>query len=227
MPALTVALRLGLMTMVAGAVLFGAAGTLRWPAAWLYLALITAVTVGSRLVVLRRNPDTLLERARFATVEGVEPGDRALVLVVAVIGPTVVLLLAGLDHRFGWSPPVTAASQAVAACVIAAGGALAAWAMAVNPFFSAVARIQEDRDHVVVTAGPYRRVRHPGYAGSVAATLALPALLASLWALVPAALTVLAIVIRTAREDRMLARGLAGYREYAARTRWRLLPGVW
>jgi protein-S-isoprenylcysteine O-methyltransferase Ste14 len=99
--------------------------------------------------------------------------------------------------------------------------------MAVNPFFSAVARIQDDRGHAVVSAGPYRWVRHPGYASSVLATLCGPVLLAAPWALVPAGLTVLVLAVRTAREDRMLRRELPGYEEYAARTRYRLLPPVW
>jgi protein-S-isoprenylcysteine O-methyltransferase Ste14 len=177
--------------------------------------------------VARLSPDTLKERARFASVGGVQPGDRALVLIVAMIGPMTVLLVAGLDHRFGWSGPVAAWVQAAAVGCALAGAAIATWAMAANPFFSAVARIQADRGHRVISAGPYRWVRHPGYSSSILATFAIPLLLASLWGLVPAALTALAIIIRTAREDRMLRHGLRGYEAYAATTRWRLVPGIW
>ena len=99
--------------------------------------------------------------------------------------------------------------------------------MVANRFFSAVVRIQTDRGQTVVTSGPYRLVRHPGYAGGMLAWLAAPLALDSLWALLPAALTALALVIRTILEDRMLHAGLPGYAEYAQRTRARLLPGVW
>lgn len=96
-----------------------------------------------------------------------------------------------------------------------------------NPFFAAVARIQDDRGQHVISAGPYCVVRHPGYAGSLLATLGAPFMLGALAALVPAALTAGAITLRTAREDRMLHRGLPGYDDYARRTRFRLLPGGW
>lgn len=215
------------MTLVAGAVLFGAAGTLAWPMGWVYVILVSTVSVGSRVILLWVSPDTLRERANFAKVKGVEPGDRVLVMIVGTLGPIAVLLVAGLDHRFGWSRPLPAGVIAAAIAAALLGAAFTTWAMVVNRFFSAVARIQKDRGHVVISNGPYRWVRHPGYAGSVLATLAIPVMLGSLWGLVPAGLTVLAIVVRTAREDRMLRRGLAGYQAYAGRTRARLIPGIW
>jgi len=88
-------------------------------------------------------------------------------------------------------------------------------------------RIQEDRGHSVVSSGPYALIRHPGYAGVLLAHLALPFALESIWTLVPAALATLFFVVRTSREDRTLQDRLTGYREYQARVRWRLLPGVW
>ena len=215
------------MTLVAGTVLFGAAGTLAWPMGWLYVILVSTVSVGSRVLLLWLSPDTLRERANFAKVRGVEPGDRALVMIVGTAGPMAVLLVAGLDHRFGWTGPLPPAAIRGAVAAALTGAGVTTWAMAVNKFFSAVARIQSDRGHVVVSRGPYAWVRHPGYAGSVLATLAIPVMLGSLWGLVPAGLTASAIVVRTAREDRMLRRGLAGYEVYAAHTRYRLLPGLW
>jgi len=99
--------------------------------------------------------------------------------------------------------------------------------MLANRFFSGVVRIQNERGHSVVSDGPYRWVRHPGYAGGFIGDLALPLLLGSAWAFIPAALTAGAVVLRTALEDRTLQAELPGYREYAQRTRFRLLPGVW
>ncbi len=208
------------------ALLFLLAGTVRWPLAWLYVALMTAGSVASRAVIAVRSPDTLVERARFASVERVQPGDRALVAAV-VLGPVVVLATAGLDHRFAWSPPGLLAVQLASAVVIAAALAFAAWAMAVNRWFSAVARIQDDRGQRVVATGPYALVRHPAYAASFLATIATPILLDSAWALIPALAVAAAIVLRTAREDRMLRGGLAGYGAYADRTPARLVPGIW
>ncbi len=110
---------------------------------------------------------------------------------------------------------------------MAAGVAITAWAMAVNPFFSSVVRIQTDRGHHVVAAGPYRYVRHPGYAGMELVTLAGPILLGTLWGLVPAAVVGGAFALRAALEDRTLRDELPGYTAYAASVRSRLLPGIW
>lgn len=206
---------------------FAAAGTFDWTAAWLYLLLLIGATLVTRVVVVRRHPDLLAERASYATVPNVEPGDRTLVFLVGLAGPLLLLLVAGLDHRFAWSPALPKAVPYLAGACIVAGAAFAGWAMVSNPFFSAVARIQDDRGQRVISAGPYRVVRHPGYAGSLLATLAAPLMLGTLAALVPAALTAGVIALRTAREDRMLHRGLSGYDAYARRTRFRLVPGLW
>jgi protein-S-isoprenylcysteine O-methyltransferase Ste14 len=216
-----------LYLLAAPALLFIAAGTADWPMAWAYVALLLAATLGSRLVVLKRNPDTLRERARFTSAEGTKGWDRVLVMIVGLAGPVATMVVAGLDHRWGWSAAVPQVVQYLAALIVAGGYGLAVWAMVENPYFSAVARIQKDRGQEVVTSGPYRVVRHPSYAGALLAALALPAMLDALWSLIPAATIALALAVRTALEDRMLRRELAGYEGYAERTRFRLVPGVW
>jgi protein-S-isoprenylcysteine O-methyltransferase Ste14 len=116
---------------------------------------------------------------------------------------------------------------AVAVLVTLAGGAVAALAMYVNRFFSTTVRIQSERGHVVVSGGPYRVVRHPGYVGMLLVYAAIPFALGSRWALALAALTVILVVVRTALEDGTLRADLPGYAEYAGKVRYRLLPGVW
>lgn len=138
-----------------------------------------------------------------------------------------MLLGAGLDRRFEWSPPLPMQVAAAALAVIALCAVLTIWAMAANRFFSGLVRIQSERGHTTVTGGPYRWLRHPGYAATILADLAAPLVLGSLWALIPGGLTGAIIVIRTALEDRTLQAELAGYREYTRRVRYRLLPGVW
>ena len=209
------------------ALLFISAGTVNWPMAWVYVVLLLASTVGSRLIVFWRNPETLRERARFTSSEGIKSWDRVLVMIVGLFGPMVVAIVAGLDRRWGWSGDVPLGVQVVGAVLIAGGYGLAVWAMVENAFFSSVARIQEDRAQKVVTTGPYRIVRHPSYAGALLAALALPFVLDAIWALIPAALLGAALVLRTALEDRMLNEELDGYLRYAERTRYRLVPGLW
>ena len=138
----------------------------------------------------------------------------------------MVPLTAGLDAAFGWSPPFSLQAKAVALLVILAGHALASYALIENRFFSGVVRIQFDRGHRVVSTGPYRWMRHPGYLGAILAYLAAPAFLDSACAFLPAAVIVAALVVRTRLEDRALQEELEGYREYAGQVRYRLVPGV-
>ena len=107
------------------------------------------------------------------------------------------------------------------------GNALFTWAMSANKFFSTSVRIQTDREHRVAESGPYARVRHPGYTGYILFTIATPMILGSLWALIPAGVTLVLFVIRTILEDRTLQNELDGYGEYAARVKYRLIPGIY
>ena len=101
------------------------------------------------------------------------------------------------------------------------------WALWVNRFFSSVVRIQTDRGHKVVRNGPYRFVRHPGYAAGIVSLISLPLVLGSMWGLIPAGLMVLLLIIRTHLEDTTLQKELAGYVDYTKRVRYRLLPWIW
>jgi protein-S-isoprenylcysteine O-methyltransferase Ste14 len=137
-------------------------------------------------------------------------------------------IVAGLDvGRFHWSDDVPLPVQAVALAVMAAALAFAVWAVAVNRFFSSVVRIQTDRGHHLITSGPYRFVRHPGYAAFTfifaGGGLALGSWLAALIGLA----TFLPLLWRTVQEDRFLGEQLEGYAAYAQKVRYRLFPGVW
>ncbi len=209
-------------------ILFAAAGRLDWVAGWAFVLTTVGFTLFTRLTVLLRHPELARERARgFSDREGVQSWDRRIAPWAALYLPFMMLLVAGLDERYGWSPAVAGWLQVAALAVVLAGYLLAHWATIANRYFSAVVRIQKDRGHTVVTGGPYRYVRHPAYAGGIPAILAIPIVLGSLWALLPAAAAAALTVLRTAREDQMLRDELAGYVDYARQVRYRLLPGVW
>lgn len=110
---------------------------------------------------------------------------------------------------------------------VVAGTAGLSWAMWTNRFFSARIRVQRERGHEVISTGPYRLVRHPGYATWMVQGFSLPFLLGSLWLLVPVGLQAVMFVFRTSVEERVLRQELPGYSEYAARVRSKLVPGVW
>jgi protein-S-isoprenylcysteine O-methyltransferase Ste14 len=138
-----------------------------------------------------------------------------------------VYVVAGLDHRYGWSPAFPLGLQAAALVVCSVGYALVVWATGSNSFFSQIVRIQTERGHTVVTGGPYRYLRHPAYAGGVLTILSVPVLLASSWALLLGVVDAFLMILRTGLEDRTLQSELPGYPAYGRRVRYRLVPGLW
>jgi len=147
------------------------------------------------------------------------------------VGALVLFLLhwsvAGLDQRFHWSDHIPLVGVVAGLAIVAIGVGFGIWPMLVNPFFSTAVRIQSDRGQQVITSGPYAIVRHPGYAGFVLALVASGMALNSLLSIIPAVIMVAVVARRTAIEDRMLQNELAGYPDYSAKVRFRLIPGVW
>jgi protein-S-isoprenylcysteine O-methyltransferase Ste14 len=197
-----------------------------WWEAWVFAIINISSFAISRALAARRHPDLLVERSRFLQTTEAKPWDRLLSPMVGA-GSGLIPLVAGLDELFGWSPDLGIPVKIVSLALILAGYALASYALIENRFFSGVVRIQSERDHQVVSSGPYRWMRHPGYAGAALAYLATPFFLDSSWAFVPAVLITIILVIRTYLEDQTLQAELEGYRGYAGRVHYRLLPGVW
>jgi protein-S-isoprenylcysteine O-methyltransferase Ste14 len=209
-----------LFVLVAAVALFASAGTLAILGFWLYVAIFAAVMAISFAIL---DPGLLRERMR--------PGGQRPPLALRLFTIVLVLhcVIAGLDRgRMHWSDSVPARLQAFGLVAVAAGYALALWAMRVNRFFSSVVRIQTDRGQHVITTGPYRWIRHPGYLAGIVIIVASGVALGS-W-LAAAMLIVCSIpflLYRAVTEDRVLQAELPGYRDYAARVRWRVLPGIW
>jgi protein-S-isoprenylcysteine O-methyltransferase Ste14 len=137
-----------------------------------------------------------------------------------------LFIVAGFDHYFGWSPEFPIWLNILGFILITFGYAFASWAIIENRFFSSVTRIQKERGHVVCDSGPYRIVRHPGYAGNIPPLVGIVLALGSVWTLIPAIIALIITVIRTTLEDRTLEEELPGYRDYVRRVRYRLIPGV-
>lgn len=216
-----------LVVVLIGLVPFAAAGHLDWWQAWVYSAIMIGTSFLSRYLVFRKNPELIAERFRFTTTKGIEGWDKLLAPMVAIVGPLLIFIVAGLDKRNAWSPDISLSLQIVAIVLLLLSGAFGTWAMLENPYFTSAVRIQKERGQTVITSGPYRFIRHPAYAESILWWLATPVILGTLWGFIPAGIQILLFVIRTALEDRTLLAELPGYKEYAQRTRYRLLPGVW
>jgi protein-S-isoprenylcysteine O-methyltransferase Ste14 len=210
--------------IVAGLALFLAAWRLDWTWGWVQVGICAAALAVQAAVLIPRSPDLLAERSR--PQKGTKGWDMALLSAMGVI-TLVLYVAAGLDERFGWSASMPLWAHLLAAAVWLAGYGLITWSMAANAFFSETVRIQDERGQRVASGGPYRAVRHPGYVGTILFDLATPFLLGSWWALIPAGLIALVLIVRTALEDRTLRRELDGYENYTRDTRFRLIPGVW
>ncbi len=219
--------QVGLSIVASAVILFCSAGRLAWGWAWAYLGISVAVIAVNGPILLSRDRDLVAERGAGYEREGAKTWDKWLGGVASLLSSFASILVAGLDLRYGWTPAPGIGVHLAAAAAFLAGYALASWAMLVNPFFSTVVRIQKERGHTVADRGPYTVVRHPGYVGFIVSSLATPLLLGSVWALIPAALATCLMIARTALEDRMLRNELPGYAEYAAKVRFKLVPGVW
>jgi len=223
----TVAIRFVVLTIFMLAVLFLAAGRLDWWEGWAYVALTMGMLVASRLYILKKDPDMLIERMEAGQHENVKSWDKILVPLIASIGPLCVWIVAGLDARFGWSPSLSVGIQVISLAIILIGTMFGEWAVHVNRFFSSHVRIQTDRGHSVVSSGPYSIIRHPGYAGALVVYLAIPFFFSSYWVAIPSLLILMALILRTSLEDRTLQEELPGYKDYTNKVRYRLVPGIW
>ena len=208
-------------------VLLVCGGDFGWWQAWGYFLLIVAAGPGGRIWAERRHPGLMAERQNMEKAQGAKAWDKVLAPLLALSVSFPLVIVAGLDHRFGWSPLFPLGLIVLGFLLISLGYAFAAWALIENRFFSSVMRIQLDRGHVVCDSGPYRIVRHPGYAGNLLALPGIVLALSSMWTLVPAAVALIITVIRTALEDQALQDELPGYRDYARRVRYRLIPGIY
>jgi protein-S-isoprenylcysteine O-methyltransferase Ste14 len=204
------------------ALLFGTAGRWDLPFFWAYVGINAALMLATAFTV---DAGLLEERWHPARRGG---KDFLPLLLVGTPAYLAHYVIAGLDvGRFHWSDRVPPGVQIAGLAVYGASWALVWRAMTVNRFFVETIRVQTERGHHLVTAGPYQYVRHPGYAGAIAGFLGSPLGLGSYWSLVPVVPIVLLVIRRTILEDRLLRNDLPGYSEYAGRVRYRLFPGLW
>jgi protein-S-isoprenylcysteine O-methyltransferase Ste14 len=206
--------------------MFALADTTDWFWGWVFNIVHTLVWVGMTVALLRENPELLNARG-----DSRKPGTKLwdyVILGIYGIAWIVTLVLGALDVRYGWTGPLSPLVYITGNVLMVVGFALTTWSMVVNRNFEPTVRIQAERGHNIVTAGPYQYVRHPGYVGVIIAFyLGMPLALGSWPTIIPAIIGLVTMVIRTTLEDQTLQRELSGYVEYTQETRYRLLPGVW
>lgn len=208
-----------------GVLMFAIAETTDWLWGWVFHVVHWLAWLVMTVVLIRANPELLNRRGRR---QANDKGWDFVLVSIYGIAWILMLVLAAFDRRYGWTAPIAPMWHILGNLLILLGFALTTWAMAVNRHFEVTVRIQDDRDHHVISSGPYQWVRHPGYSGVILAFyFGMPLALGSWPAAVIAVVGLVTMVIRTALEDRTLQAELPGYAAFAQQTRYRLLPRVW
>ena len=210
-----------LYVCIEAAVLMWAAGTLRWPEAWIYFGLRIGSMAIASFFIVRKNANIINKRGQ--KLDNTKSWDK---WFGAVYTLTILLfpIIAGLDYRYGWST-MALIWQMVGFVGLIPAMILPYWAMAENRHLYTTVRLEEGQQ--VMKTGPYQYVRHPMYSGALLYVLFAPLLLGSWWAFVPNGIAAISLLVRTALEDRTLQEELPGYAEFTEETRYRLLPGIW
>ncbi len=204
--------------------LFWPAGTIDWRRGWLFLSIAVIGSFFAASHIARENPGLFAARRGFKP--GTKPWDLILAPIVSLLIFAIMPLAALDDARFHWAPQPDWV-QLLGYALFCGGFAGVTWAQSVNPFFEAGVRIQTERGHHVIDSGPYAWIRHPGYAFAAPMSAGIALSLGSLVALIPVALAMILLAIRTVGEDAELRTNLPGYAGYADRVKHRWIPGVW
>jgi protein-S-isoprenylcysteine O-methyltransferase Ste14 len=209
-----------------GLLLFLPAGTVAWPQAWVFMAIFIGCSEAIGIWLTKSDPDLLAARMKSPISADQKPTDRAVMGAILVVFCGWLVFMALDARRFGWSHTPWWAQALGAALIV---GAFYGWVevLKANTFASVTLRVQEERGQIVISTGPYAIVRHPMYAYAMLLFLGAPLLLGSLWGLLGVVLFIPLLAARVLGEETMLLDGLPGYREYAAKVRFRLLPGMW
>lgn len=214
-------LQVAVSVILLAVILFVSAGSIDWPYAWIYIVTtILIITVNAFIFP----PELISERGMKK--ENVEKGDK-LISGLIMFGCLALYTASGTDIRFQLTPEFAPWIHMAGLIIFILANVLLSWAVLSNMYFSTAVRIQLNRDHKVSAGGPYRFMRHPGYLGMIIYNLFTPVILGSVWALIPAVFIVIMFVVRTAFEDNMLKNKLEGYKEYAEKVKYRLIPGIW
>ena len=208
-----------------GALLFVSAGTLHWPAAWVFLATSAVIGIGFGWWLAKTDPALLAERMRPMMQKDQPAADKKFMLVFGVIA-LIWFLAIGFDKRMHASD-IPVALQALGLAMLLLTTGFIMWVMRENSFAAPVVKVQTERGHRVVSTGPYAWVRHPMYSGTILFFVGVPLLLGSWWGVALSPLFVILFAIRSGIEERALIAGLPGYADYTRRVRYRLVPGLW
>ncbi|MFY9116483.1 MAG: isoprenylcysteine carboxylmethyltransferase family protein [Bacteroidales bacterium] len=211
--------------IITGLVFFAASGDLDNVRVWIYLGTYALGGIVIGILLYKKAPQLLKDREKMQ--EGTKTLDKYIILTYFLLALFVTPLVAGLDRRLNLADTLPFFYLYAGIILYLLSAVFSVWPMLHNPFFETTVRIQENKSHRVITTGPYRIVRHPGYLGMILSSLSMPFALGSKWAIIPMVLMVVLVVLRTRYEDTILRRELPGYTDYCRQVRYRLVLYVW
>ncbi len=202
---------------------FVAAGTLRFWQGWFFWVTFTSSSTALGIYFKIRDPALIERRMKFGPQAETRPRQK---IIVAIVLATFFALpiIAGLDHRFGWSRVPTAIAVLANLLIV---GIFGFFLLVLRANSFAASTITVEPGQRVISTGAYAYVRHPMYLGGILMFAAIPLAMGSLCAIPVAAIAVPALIARTLDEERALSAELPGYDDYRHAVPWRLIPRVW
>jgi protein-S-isoprenylcysteine O-methyltransferase Ste14 len=217
--------RIHILLFIQAIIFFYSAGRLDIPRAWLFFGIGSVYYPVSTAVIYRKNPDLINQRGENR--RDTKSWDKILAPLYFLIGYVLTAALAGMDvGRFHWT--YLGPSYMLAGIFFyIMGGIVNTWAMITNPHFESTVRIQKERDHAVITTGPYQYIRHPGYGAGIIWTASIPLIIGSAAGFIAGITGIIILLLRTYLEDHILQKELPGYTEYTQKITKKLLPYIW
>jgi len=212
-------------TTLFAAYFFLISGRWNYERAWIYYILGFVIVLSSNPYLVRTNPMLLDHRSKIQ--KGTKKWDKIWLAFFGIFFLHGINIIAGLDLRSNEPQFNSVWLIGLGAFLYITFSSITTWAMSVNKHFETSVRIQDDKDHRVISEGPYKYVRHPGYTGIFGWVIGYAFMVGSSWALYAGLVMIIGLFLRTYLEDRTLQNELNGYKEYTERVRYRLIPGVW
>ena len=193
---------------------------------WLYF--ITAIIHYSlsTAVQYKLNPQLLVQRLKVKR-EGSKLWDEILMRTSNLTMIVLIPVIAGLDIGRYQLSNLDINFILIGLVFVGISSFLLNDSMINNKYFEPTVRIQKERDHKVITSGPYSVIRHPGYLAGIMFAISIPLLIGSIYTFIPVGIYIFLMIIRTWLEDKTLQKELKGYLDYSKQVKYRLLPGIW